>query len=634
MPGLTLPYELIAEILSPLLDVPDELFASCVGSPFSTYGPSSANYLLVCKSWLHAGTPLLYRVLIIRSRDQAKALARTFSQPHNSHLGNYVRNLRIESGYGTSIKTILACSPKITHLNLTLDVWPPDTVDPTSKGLKLINPTALMLQHHGSISRSPRTKMVTQLANGIADAIPGWTRLTTLHYDSIGMDDSQKISRPLVDAKRLTTLFVSSTSTAHLACKLLANTCPLEVIYITQAPTARKRNWLNNQPVLRQLVKFQIEPSPVVLPPVERNPFYIPMDSATEEDRKAVWSRVLFFAMFVQERALDVPNLDLPPLLPFLHVSKLFYKLALPHLLVHIKLAWRGNSTGMDTEASFQLTLANSHPVETISNGQSYIPMSWRTFTLVAQRIGWSLQQCDLRTGYNSEVDRDPMAVNIFRHFVELRTLVWNCLAEFKPTGNNSTLEIEALPKLSHLRIVAADQTFLDLLSTFRLPSLKTLLFVCKTLQYEPFLRAHGSTLVELELQGKDLQEFSVPVLELCPCLTKITIESSLLRFYDADNLFPRVQNRTLVKFCLMWGCRIVAPKNYNAWETLITTFDTNLLPSLKEIELVNFEWPRNQRLINDSPFIHWADLLRKRGIHLLDRRGKRWRTRYKFEGG
>ncbi|KAJ7801061.1 hypothetical protein B0H14DRAFT_3490040 [Mycena olivaceomarginata] len=49
----SLPDEIISEILSPALKVPDEAFCDTSNvSPFSNYSESTSAYLLVCKSWL------------------------------------------------------------------------------------------------------------------------------------------------------------------------------------------------------------------------------------------------------------------------------------------------------------------------------------------------------------------------------------------------------------------------------------------------------------------------------------------------------------------------------------------------------------------------------------------------------
>ena len=70
-----LPDELVKEILSPLLKVPDRLFRNTLHiSPFASPSQSSSVLLTVCKQWMRVATPLLYHVVVLRSKAQAQAL--------------------------------------------------------------------------------------------------------------------------------------------------------------------------------------------------------------------------------------------------------------------------------------------------------------------------------------------------------------------------------------------------------------------------------------------------------------------------------------------------------------------------------------------------------------------------------
>ncbi|KAJ6556616.1 hypothetical protein DFH09DRAFT_1164834 [Mycena vulgaris] len=57
-----LPDELISEILSPALNVPEDMFRVFDASqvlPFASSSAGSSSTLLVCKSWQHVATPFL-----------------------------------------------------------------------------------------------------------------------------------------------------------------------------------------------------------------------------------------------------------------------------------------------------------------------------------------------------------------------------------------------------------------------------------------------------------------------------------------------------------------------------------------------------------------------------------------------
>ncbi|KAK7016882.1 hypothetical protein R3P38DRAFT_2541288 [Favolaschia claudopus] len=129
-----LPDEILSEILSPALKVPDDLFSDTSHvSPFATYAPSTSAYLLVCKDWLRVSTPLLYSVVVLRSKAQANALEKVFRK--NPEFGAFVRKLRVEGGYGSAMHTILQATPNLTHLVLSLAIWSSDTTTGLCKGL-------------------------------------------------------------------------------------------------------------------------------------------------------------------------------------------------------------------------------------------------------------------------------------------------------------------------------------------------------------------------------------------------------------------------------------------------------------------------------------------------------------------
>ncbi|KAH7050361.1 hypothetical protein BKA62DRAFT_459626 [Auriculariales sp. MPI-PUGE-AT-0066] len=93
--------ELLKDILSPPLLVPDDMFANRdTVSPFSKVDRSAADVLLVCKRWMCVGTPALYHTVVLRSMAQAKALASALRRCPD--FGTYIRRLRVEGSYGVN----------------------------------------------------------------------------------------------------------------------------------------------------------------------------------------------------------------------------------------------------------------------------------------------------------------------------------------------------------------------------------------------------------------------------------------------------------------------------------------------------------------------------------------------------
>ncbi|KAJ7668962.1 hypothetical protein B0H17DRAFT_848571, partial [Mycena rosella] len=114
-----LPDEISSEILSPALKVFDDMFSDMSDvSPFAHYSPSTSAYLLVCKDWLRVATPLLYHVVVLRSKAQANALELVL--PNKPAFGRFTKKLRVEGGYGMAMYTILGSAPNITDLFVSL----------------------------------------------------------------------------------------------------------------------------------------------------------------------------------------------------------------------------------------------------------------------------------------------------------------------------------------------------------------------------------------------------------------------------------------------------------------------------------------------------------------------------------
>lgn len=170
----TLPDELIREILTPLLHVDEDTFESLTSrSPFSSLLQSSSDLLCVCKSWMRVATPLLYHIVILRSKAQAYALQRTLRA--NKAFGAFIRKLRVEGGYGGAMKTILSLAPKITHIWLSLDLPGSENTTGLCNSLGMINPRRVILQDLNSSTgkTAPSRKLYAKLC----DSFGVWTNM-------------------------------------------------------------------------------------------------------------------------------------------------------------------------------------------------------------------------------------------------------------------------------------------------------------------------------------------------------------------------------------------------------------------------------------------------------------------------
>jgi hypothetical protein len=140
-----IPNELISEILFPIFDIPDKMLRDISEtSPFARPSHlSTSSILTVSKKWTDIAIPLLYRVVILRSKAQAFALDRTLRK--HKEYGVYIKKLRVEGGYGPAMRTIITSGSNITDLCISLDIRSSDSVKGLCSSFSLINPRTLVV---------------------------------------------------------------------------------------------------------------------------------------------------------------------------------------------------------------------------------------------------------------------------------------------------------------------------------------------------------------------------------------------------------------------------------------------------------------------------------------------------------
>jgi hypothetical protein len=175
-----LPDEVLHEILSCAISIPDDLFTSANCKTFARYFQrSTSDYLLVCKDWLRIGTPLLYNDVILRSNGQIQALEETLKSTRD--LGPFIKRVRIEGGYCALLHYILKSAVNLTDLCLGLDAYSYDRISGILKGLQEIQPQRLVI-YRPAEDMWPKDKDNSGLvARAIAIAIPKWTKLVRIY---------------------------------------------------------------------------------------------------------------------------------------------------------------------------------------------------------------------------------------------------------------------------------------------------------------------------------------------------------------------------------------------------------------------------------------------------------------------
>ncbi|KAJ7064434.1 hypothetical protein C8F01DRAFT_768066 [Mycena amicta] len=632
-----IPDEVLSEILTPALTVDDEMFSHTSDtepSPFATYTESPSAYLLVNKAWLRVATPLLYGTVVLRSKAQAKALERTLSG--NPVLGPFIKRLRVEGGYGALMYRILKLSPNISHLFLSLIIpsGPGDSTDGLCKGLALINPTHLILHdfhdYHDDESdegnararqAQVKHKAVSKLVDAIVAAIPGWKRLSSFHcpYSVPYYGDEshngyfELLADPLLQANRLQTLSAESFRDAVKLYETFKS-CPLRSIVVRQRvwyydvdhelrgldaalnallryKVRREESWYRGTPP-RDEQAVDVAPS---------NPFFKPMNDAPEEVQDRIWSRILHFALNVDEvgrvhrheNGVEEPQYSKGIKLfsnerrvAVLTVSSRFLRLGLPHLCVHVFLSNEESlekfkkllSKNPHLKSNIHTLIVRIYPsyynndlyqatfheilsgvehlrhfssvtyrdIETVYDDRE-TAIDWNTF--VAVDYG-ALEHFSMHVGM--VYDGSPA---VFSRFTNLRLLHWRCDTVFDLKA--LVVDVDAFPKLEELIVRQSDKSFGIILSRMRLPALTRIRFLLQV-HDDALLRAHGSKLSTLELPGPALPTpvtngydtdytkilHSANVLDLCPNLRSLTVcwayeQLRTRRFQDDNSAFP-----------------------------------------------------------------------------------------------
>ncbi|KAJ7633707.1 hypothetical protein B0H17DRAFT_1108041 [Mycena rosella] len=356
-----LPDEIISEILSPALKISDEAFSDTLStSPFALSPQSTSAFLLVCKAWLRVSTPLLYNVVIIRSKAQARALEMVLKT--NKDLGAFIKKLRVEGGFGSMMKTILQCSPNITDLFVSLAIWSTDSVTGLCQGLPLIDPVRLIVHD----SEEPgNNKQNLRLVQKLSECIQLWKKLRIVElpysYDwSVGMGANRfsQICATIGTAPYLEEIVIPAPASVGFPDFVadIVKIPSLKMLKIKQ-PLFRDDHLIhiiNSDPTLKELVQYSLNKSDGVaeiVPPL--NPAFVPMESASSEVQDKIWSRILYFALNMDgldeefDSDIHIPaaseKLGLYPNTDTMLVSQQFKRLSIPYFNRHILLERPGD---------------------------------------------------------------------------------------------------------------------------------------------------------------------------------------------------------------------------------------------------------------------------------------------------
>ncbi|KAJ6516602.1 hypothetical protein C8R47DRAFT_1087799 [Mycena vitilis] len=677
----SLPDEIISEILLPALKVSDQMFSDTSStSPFASASVSSSAALLVCKAWLRVSTPLLYHVVVIRSKAQARALQNCLRG--NPDLGRFVKMLRVEGGFGPAMQEILQNSPNITDIFLSLQIHASDSTDGLVGGLQYINPSRIIIFDHANRQVQLKNKQVQGLIGALEARAPKWSNLNTLSlpYSTVTESARQSLISTLCACSTLRTLSFPFLSRSQFKYLVDISRLPsLETIQIrTPASKAHEKvvASISKDPRLLSLVRWLDEPEvmprnneTVFLQPSD--PSFRPMASAPLEIVESVWSRSLEFAMLSFDagfrRASDVDSTSSNHIgvyhdrLQFLFVSKMFNRLAIPHLYRHIafpgwgplhalasrlaatpslgvhvrSIAIRWDPFGPKVDLSS--IFCHTPQLETLVGHKGFFSnsptISWTTLEALGQIGGASLREL---TGFQYVVADDsvPSSPAVFGRFTALRSLDWTVgyrsvtdVPFFDPDAAAPT---DGLPALECLR--AGSSAGLELFARMDLPSLRRVDLDLSEYRDPAFLQKHGLKLEELKIKETDVRG-TASILTLCPGISVLscTVHPQSGNDFGSNHLAPGFQHGCLATLIVDKDALSNKLKDQQDWKEFTDRLNLAYFPSLSEIRVMAIsEWPTTEHAISKSMWVKLAEKLLPRGIHVTTASGVRWHPRLK----
>ncbi|KAJ7242857.1 hypothetical protein B0H12DRAFT_1236603 [Mycena haematopus] len=641
-----LPDEIISEILSPALKVSDEAFSdTSPQSPFAgRYCESSSAFLLVCKAWLRVASPLLYHVVVLRSKAQATALELTLRQ--NPELGRFILKLRVEGGYGASMLKIIKAAPNAKEMFVSINIWSADNVSGLVRGLPMMDLTRVIMfdtPNHGV-----RNKNSQALLDTLKQCIQQeWKKLAVFelpfssHYSGrtlMAIASSLSVAPALKVVKIPITRIYGSSPPEHLS--LIAKNPSLQSIEF-RLPTnsgltvdSYALSPAFSHSSLRGLVKIPENPGPAL----PRTPTPTPSSSkfqlqySTESVPEEIWDRILRFAM---ARDMETRGRDwAPEPRPVWLVSKKFARLALPYLRESLlvdtpfryddlvgkltfdpSLRSQVKSLYFDTTGTINLRpVFGVHLVNII--GLSTVNVTLKVFSDLAKHRGSTLVRLE---GLHITKSTNLGDAAVFSKFTNIRSLSLGFKVSFAPS---TYVPPSTLATLEQLKLTNFDPSLMAIFSQMDLPALRHASFPIDNAGLGPFLTKHGSKLRTLTVilgTHRLLRLF-----DACPAVVDLTVICASgipsASFYSSSSSLETI---TFTTDGRMRGAE-------RKWASFFDSLQIDTFPALRQISVPCIRWPTTEHDIEKSLWVKWADRLLNHDVRLVDSGGISWRRRLK----
>ncbi|KAF8217419.1 hypothetical protein K438DRAFT_1924921 [Mycena galopus ATCC 62051] len=682
----SLPDEIISEILSPALKVPEHMFSNLAPkSPFAKYSVSSSAALLVCKAWLRVSTPLLYHVVVIRSKAQCRALCDALK--NSPDLGRFIKKLRVEGGFSTPMHEILKRAPNITDLFLSLQIHSSDSSSGLATGLSLINPTRLIIFDDGHSLL--KNKAVLLLIASLEACGKKWTNLCQntllLPYASVpAARESFVLAMCTFAGLKIVSIPAYYYNSPFLI--QLAAISTLEAIEIREKPPLKPKEKFrappkSSDPELSSLLRWAED---LDAPRTKRiykisvrratDPTFQPLASVPQPVADKIWGRILFFTMLPLEPRPKVKNvatkakerLATTKRLRFLSVSKLFHRLGLPYLYrepvlsqsslpklaeslsinralgthiseLDIRSSWAGV---LDIAAILPRILEHTPRLRRLIGNGGSVRLTYAGLCTLGETAGARLEELSGVSFIQSSHDahRSPA---VLTHFTALRILAWHGASNYtqppfftSAATDADTIPTDALPALEFLTLKSTDA--LPAFSQMKLQALRRVSIHTRdtTSRVTDFLGTHGTKILTLRTPKPVLA--GVPLLTLCPNVTTFAccVDDSSDFDLGASTMDTGFKHTLLTTLIVNRAAPINsrAAREDLAWAEVFPGLEAALehLPALSQIRSLACQWPTTEHAIGKSVWVQAAERLMKRGVKLTDKSGVEWHPRLK----
>ncbi|TRM58465.1 hypothetical protein BD626DRAFT_586120 [Schizophyllum amplum] len=597
-----LPDELLKDVLVSVFHVPDRDFRY-TGHQASPFSKNIGNYLtssvlLVNKAFCRVGTPLLYYTVILRSKAQAHALADTLRA--NPDLGRWIRQLRVEGGYGSYMDSILgSCAERIIDLCLTLMIFANDNASGLARHLARMNPRRVFYAEGINAGRGSgevmQNKNIQTLFTALLNALPRWSNMHSFGFPS--HPNLLPISRELDLFKVLKTL--RSLRTIYFYDKYTFNALADEILTSTNVTALvldkydhstrgfddnigyKGSRWMDIEP----LIRFGWDRTkPAYLHPISG---FTPMANATEDVKAKIWGRILRFA---------------------------------------IEDLWTTPSARNTLDVSLERSWANDRSSDTTVTTEF---LEWEYFCILSetacQTLRTYLGPCVMARKGFQPVPLEPEPILAFRN---LSRMHWQSDVPILPPH---FIDPGAFPQLEHLSIGRHPEScsILTLLSQLELPWIHILdLSTQKSLDkpsIAAFLAVHRHKIWEfgvgIYLSPGLVDGFkSLAVLKIhhrCGGCMSSTLAFPQSVTADAPTEYPFLRRVEFHMDCGYTSCDHTAA-DFSAFHALAEVHDPHCV------------WPTHEREINVSCWVRRSEALGAGGIRLVDKDGKSWIPRLK----